>query len=98
MLTTSSHINRLGLLSLGVSNPYLAHGSDEYPKEGWLVLTYGSWRYVSLYYGFQLPSADGRKFSTGSLSLVRTVLNYQNVTNDPTCKIHQSQTGMMLPH
>ena len=24
--------------------------------------------------------------STGSLSLVRTVLNYQNVTNDPTCE------------
>ena len=29
---------------------------------------------------------DNRNNSTGSLSLVRTVLNYQNVTNDPTCK------------
>ena len=25
-------------------------------------------------------------YSTGSLSLVRTILNYQNVTNDPTCR------------
>ena len=31
--------------------------------------------------------SDARNNSTGSLSLVRTVLNYQNVTNDPTCRV-----------
>ena len=39
-----------------------------------------------------LFSTDSSDDSTGSLALVRTVLNYQNVTNDPTCELAQVST------
>ena len=40
-----------------------------------------------------LLSTDSWDNSTGSLALVRTVLNYQNVTNDPTCELAQRSTS-----
>ena len=51
------------------------------------MLTYGSGSHVS-FFGIVplLLDTDSRNDSTGSLSLVRTILNYQNVTNDPTCE------------
>ena len=53
--------------------------------QDWTVLAYGSWRYVGWLFTATLGT-NFRNDSTGSLSLVRIVLNYQNVTNEPTCR------------
>lgn len=58
------------------------------------MLAHGSWSHVSCSLQRKLVEAEALTnppHSTGSLSLVRTVLNYQNVTNDPTCETRFQQ-------
>ena len=61
ILTKCSNINHLGLLSLGFSNPDTVQGANKSPKESWLVLTYGSWGYVSLERCLLVLRTDSRR-------------------------------------
>ena len=88
-----SHIHYFGLCILGVPNFNPLERPAEVQREAGFVRFDGRWRRVSLTTPFdvsgQLLTA---KNSTGACSIVRTVLNYQSIPHDKTCKYNRVET------